>query len=132
MYFSLIFLKKYAPQSELIRQIALTEPHDVPFFTGEDLWLRRTALAHYTKQYGISFLMDNLEKISYELICYILLKIEFQLSELHQINSVLSNQTRRSFVSIDLDYTIALIDEVIKQKRPYRLRLLTNGASFLG
>ena len=123
-YLSLIFLQKYSPQSELIRQIALTEPHDVPFFTGEDLWLRRTAFAHCTKQYGISFLMDKLEEIRYELICYILLKVELQLSDLHELSAVLSNQPRRSFESIDLDYTLALINEVIKQKKPYHLRLM--------
>lgn len=68
--------------------------------------------------------MDKLEEIRYELICYILLKVELQLSDLHELSAVLSNQPRRSFESIDLDYTLALIDEVIKQKKPYHLRLM--------
>ena len=63
VYFSLIFLQKYAPQSELIRQIALTEPHDVPLFTGEDLWLRRAAFTHCAREYGINFLMERLAAI---------------------------------------------------------------------
>lgn len=124
VYFSLIFLQKYSPQSEVIKQIALTEPHDVPFFTGEDLWLRRTALAHCTQQYGIHFLMEKLEEISDELICYILLKVDFQSRDLHQLNAVLSNRPRHSSIGIDLNDTLALIDEVIQQKKPYHLRVM--------
>ncbi len=123
VYFSLMFLQKYAPHSELIRQIALTEPHDVPLFTGEDLWLRRAAFTHCAREYGINFLMERLAEISYELICYILLKVDFPLSDLHQLNDSLSTRPRFHSAFIDLNFTLSLIDLVMKQKKPYRLQV---------
>lgn len=123
VYFSLMFLQKYAPHSELIRQIALTEPHDVPFFTGEDLWLRRAAFTHCAREYGINFLIERLAEMSYELICYILLKVDFPLSDLHQLNDSLSTRPRFRSAFIDLNFTLSLIDLVMKQKKPYRLQV---------
>jgi len=122
-FFSLIFLQKYAPRSELIRQIALTEPHDAPLFSGEDLWLRRTAFTHCAREYGINFLMERLVEMSYELISYILLKVDFPLSDLRQLNDSLSTRPRWSSAFIDLNFTLDLIDIVIKQKKPYRLQV---------
>jgi len=76
-------------------------PHDVPDFTGNDLWLQRKAFLFCVKKYGLEFILDNLNKIRFELIYYILLKTDMKLIDLSRLRkAVLSQNDRFAFPNL--------------------------------
>lgn len=76
VYFSFLYLAKYKSDAEIIKKIALNNPHCVPEFDGYDLWLRRKALIVCVKKYGIQFITDNYQQVELDMVYYVLLRIK--------------------------------------------------------
>ncbi|MEA3279318.1 MAG: hypothetical protein U9Q38_01775 [Thermodesulfobacteriota bacterium] len=125
LYFSLSFLSKYRSESEIIKKIALNCPHDVPDFTGNDLWLQRKAFLSCVKKYGLEFILDNLNKIRFELIYYILLKTDMKLIDLSRLRKVVLSENNRFTFGMESEQEIKLIDSITSlsqnRMRPNRL-----------
>ncbi|MBK8815621.1 MAG: hypothetical protein IPN42_09030 [Methylococcaceae bacterium] len=84
------YLIKYQPESNAIKNIALNTPCSTPDFTGNDLWLQRTAFESCVLKYGIEFIIENINELRLELICFALLKGHFDSSDLYKLKEAIS------------------------------------------
>lgn len=87
--FSLSFNIHHHSDAGIIQKIAVTNLEDVPDMWGKDLWLQRRAMIACVKRIGLSFIVDNLSQIRYELIYYILLKTSNDPAELIKLKEAI-------------------------------------------
>lgn len=115
VFFALTFLSKHKRRAEIIQQIALNSPNDVPDMPGFDLWLQRKAFALCVDEYGIQFILDNYELyfIRSQLIFYVLFKVDLSQSELKMLREFISKNLAKIEFS---DSLLELIDELGKVK----------------
>ena len=73
--FALSYIHHHS-DAEIIQKIALTNLEDAPDMWGKDLWLQRRAMIACVQRNGLMFITENLSQIRYELIYYVLLKID--------------------------------------------------------
>ena len=90
--FALSYIIHHHSASEIIQKIALTNLEDVPDMWGKDLWLQRRAMIACVKHYGLSFIVDNLSQIRYELIYYVLLKTDAHPIELNKLKEAIMSE----------------------------------------
>jgi len=139
-----MFVSKHASDSSIIKSIALKSPHDVPGFWGEDLWLQRKAFVHCVKNYGMEFLLERIEnnfiaptttdlktKLSsgkldtddnpltrLELICCVLLKINFELGDYYRIKeAILNKESHFTIGYLYIENILDLIDALIQKRK---------------
>jgi hypothetical protein len=109
VFFSFLIIKRFKNDSEILSRIALESPHDVPDFSGYDLWLQRKAFVVCVKNYGIQFVLDNYDDIRLELICYALLKDSICAEDLGVLSNHISSHEH--WVSgVDSDSVLELIN----------------------
>lgn len=111
--FVLSFIIHHHSNSEIIQKIALRNLEDVPDMWGKDLWLQRRAMIACLKRNGLSFIVDNLSQFRYELIFYVLLKIETNPAELKKLKeAILAGDERPMQGMMEADHILGLIDKL--------------------
>lgn len=109
--FALSFIIHHHGNSEIIQRIALTNLEGAPDTWGKDLWLQRQAMIACVKRTGLSFIVDNLSQIRYELIYYVLLKVDSKPAELDMLKqAILSEHPLREM--IEPEHIIELMDRL--------------------
>ncbi len=111
--FALSYVIIHHSDSEIIQKIALTNLEDAPDTWGKDLWLQRRTMIACVQRSGLAFIVDNLNKIRYELIYYILLKADANPIELNQLRkAVLSEDEHPMQGMMEADHVIELMDRI--------------------
>ncbi|MDP2223733.1 hypothetical protein [Nitrosomonas sp.] len=110
--FALSYILNHDSDSEIIQRIALTNLEDAPDMWGKDLWLQRRAMIACVKRNGLSFIVDNLSQIRYELIYYVLLKADANPAELNQLRKALLSEGEHPVLSsvMESEHIIGIID----------------------
>jgi len=113
--FALSFIVNHYSDSEIIQKIALTNLEDVPDMWGKDLWLQRRAMIACVKRIGLSFIVDNLSQIRYELIYYVLLKTDTSPAELNQLREAVLSEAEHPVLSsvMESDHILELMDKLV-------------------
>lgn len=112
--FALSFIIHHHSDSEIIRRIALTNLEDAPDMWGKDLWLQRRAMTACVKHYGLSFIVDNLSQIRYELIYYVLLKETINSAELNKLKRVILAEDEHPMQGmIESEHIIELMEKLV-------------------
>jgi len=111
IYFAFSVLCKYRVNSEVIKFIALQCPHNTPDFPGYDLWLQRRAFVVCVKEYGASFIAENLKDIRLELIAYAVLKVDMTTEERESMKNLVSKY-EFGVVVLEPDYVTQIITDV--------------------
>jgi len=113
--FALSYIINHHSDSEIIRRIALTSLEDAPDTWGKDLWLQRQAMIACVKRNELSFIVDNLSQIRYELIYYVLLKADTSPAELNQLREAVLSEYEHPVLSsmMESDHIIGLIDRLV-------------------
>ncbi len=117
--FALSYIINQHNNSEFIQKIALTNLKDAPDTWGKDLWLQRRTMIACVKRTGLSFIVDNLNQIRYELIYYVLLKTDPNPNpvELNVLRDALSEGEHPVLRSVmESDHIIGLIDRSVYQE----------------
>ncbi|MDP2225737.1 MAG: hypothetical protein Q8M57_07380 [Nitrosomonas sp.] len=115
--FALSYIINHDRDAEIIQKIALTNLEDAPDMWGKDLWLQRRAMLACVQRSGLAFIVDNLNKIRYELIYYVLLKADANPIELNQLRkAVLSEDEHPMWGMMESDHIIGLIDRSVYQE----------------
>ena len=112
--FALSFIIHHHCDSEIIQKIALTNMEDAPDMWGKDLWLQRRAMIACVRRSGLSFIVDNLSQIRYELVYYVLLKSDTSPAELNQLKRAVLSEAEHPVHSsvMESDHIIGLIDRL--------------------
>ncbi len=112
--FALSYIIHHHSDSEIIQKIALTNLEDAPDMWGKDLWLQRRAMIACVKRTGLSFIMKNLGQIRYELIYYVLLKIDVQPGELNKLKEVILSEDEHPVLNsmMESGHIIELMDRL--------------------
>ncbi|MDO8894088.1 hypothetical protein [Nitrosomonas sp.] len=111
--FALSYIINRHSGAEIISKIALTNLEDVPDMWGKDLWLQRRAMIACVQHDGLAFIVDNLNKIRYELIYYVLLKADTNPIELNQLRkAVLSEDEHPMWGMMESEHIIELMDKL--------------------
>lgn len=113
VYFSFLYLAKYKTDAEIIKKIALNNPHCVPEFDGYDLWLRRKALIVCVKKFGIQFITDNYNQIELDLVYYVLLRTRQTKKELVVLKKHLISHDYKS-MNLESSFVINLIQSMLQ------------------
>lgn len=113
VYFSFLYLAKYKTGAEIIKKIALNNPHCVPEFDGYDLWLRRKALIVCVKKYGIQFITDNYSQIELDLVYYVLLRTRQTKNELAALKKHLIAHRYKS-MNLESSFVINVIESMLQ------------------
>lgn len=117
VFFSLSLLKKFYPNSNAIRSIALNSPHRCPNFGGYELWLQRKAFEFCVKEDGVEFMLSNLDKIRIELVCYALLKCFLEVNELKMLSEALILSEQHSYIyNVEGESILELVNRLIYQR----------------
>lgn len=112
--FALSFIINHHNDSEIIQKIALTNLEDVPDMWGKDLWLQRRAMIACVQRDGLSFIMNNLNQIRYELIYYVLLKDTINSAELNELKRVILAEDEHPIQGMmESEHIIELMDRVV-------------------
>lgn len=115
--FALSYIINHHSDSEIIQKIALTNLEDVPDTWGKDLWLQRRAMIACVKRTGLSFIVDNLSQIRYELIYYILLKTDANHIELNKLKEAILSEDEHSMWGMMVsEHIIELLDTLSSSK----------------
>ncbi len=83
--FALSYIINHHSNAGIIRRIALTNLEDAPDMWGKDLWLQRRAMIACVKRDGLMFITENLNQIRFELIYYVLLRVDSKPIELNKL-----------------------------------------------
>lgn len=110
IYFSFLVLSKYQKNSNIIKQIALQSPHNVPDFSGYDLWLQRKAFTACVNEYGVQFILENYEEIRLELIYYSILQKSISMMDLGVLKEYLLSHDHWAD-GIDADSVVRLVND---------------------
>jgi len=112
--FALSYILSHHRDSEIIQKIALTNLEDAPDMWGKDLWLQRRAMIACVKRSGLSFIVDNLSQIRYELVYYVLLKTDTNPVELNQLReAILAEDEHPMQGMMESDHIIELMDRSV-------------------
>lgn len=112
--FALSYVIIHHSDLEIIQKIALTNLEDAPDTWGKDLWLQRRAMIACVKRNGLSFIVDNLDQIRYELIYYVLLKIDAQSGELKKLKeAILAEDEHPMQGMMESEHIIELMDRLV-------------------
>jgi len=112
--FALTFIINHHSDSEIIQKIALTNLEDAPDMWGKDLWLQRRAMIACLKRNGLSFIVDNLSQIRYELIYYVLLKADANSAELKKLKEAILAMDKHPMLGMmESEHIIELIDRLV-------------------
>lgn len=115
LYFAFSVLRRYRPNSEVIKFIALNCSKNTPDFFGYDLWLQRKAFLVCIQEYGVLFIVENLKKIRLELIAYAVLKQEMTTEDREIIKYLMSNY-EYGVIGLEPDNITQLINDVQAQE----------------
>ena len=110
VYFSFLILSKYQKNSNILKYIALQSPHNVPDFSGYDLWLQRKAFTACVNEYGVQFILENYKEIRLELIYYSILQKSISMMELGVLKEYLLSHDHWAD-GIDADSVVRLIND---------------------
>jgi len=111
--FALSYIINHNSDSEIIQKIALANLEDAPDTWGKDLWLQRRAMVASVKRTGLSFIVDNLSQIRYELIYYVLLKTDTKPAELNTLRAaILSEGEHPMLAMMESDHILELVDKL--------------------
>lgn len=111
--FALSYILNHDSNSEIIQRIALTNMENAPDIWGKDLWLQRKAMIACVKRNGLAFIVDNLSLIRYELIYYVLLKIDTNPAELNKLKgAILSEEEHLMQGMMESEHIIELMDKL--------------------
>jgi len=114
--FALSYIIHHHSDSEIIQRIALTNLEDVPDMWGKDLWLQRRAMIACVQRDGLSFIMNNLNQIRYELIYYILLKIDTSSADLKKLKeAILTEDEHPMRGMMESEHIIELMNKFVDQ-----------------
>jgi len=113
VYFSFLYLAKYKTDAEIMKKIALNNPHCVPEFYGYDLWLRRKALIVCVKKYGIQFITDNYRQIELDLVYYVLLRTRQTKNALAALKKHLISHRYKSS-NLESSFVINVIESMLQ------------------
>ncbi len=113
--FALSYFINHHSDSEIIQKIALTNLEDAPDMWGKDLWIQRKAMIACVKSGGLSFIVNYLNQIRYELIYYVLLKADTNSAELNQLREAVLSEGEHPLLSsvMESDHIIGLIDRLV-------------------
>jgi len=112
--FALSIIINHRNDSKIIQKIALTNLEDVPDTWGKDLWLQRRAMISCVKRTELSFIVDNLSRIRYELIYYVLLKADANPIELNKLKeAILSEDEHPMWGMMETKHIIELMDRLV-------------------
>ena len=113
--FALSYIINHDRDSEIMQRIALTNLEDAPDMWGKDLWLQRKAIIPCVKRTGLSFIVDNLSQIRYELIYYVLLKADTSPAELNQLREAVLSEGEHPVLSsvMESEHIIEIIDRLV-------------------
>lgn len=111
--FALSYIIHHHSDSEIIQRIALTNLEDVPDMWGKDLWLQRRAMIARVKRNGLSFIVDNLSQIRYELIYYILLRADINPTDLNTLRAAIRSEDEHPMQGMmETDHVFELMDRI--------------------
>lgn len=112
--FALSYILNHDSNSEIIQRIALTNLEDAPDMWGKELWLQRRAMIARVKRTGLSFIVDNLSQIRYELIYYVLLKTDTNLHQLNKLKEAILSEDEHPVLSsvMESEHIIELMDRI--------------------
>lgn len=112
LFFSLSYLINHHCDSDILRKIALTNLKDGADIWTKDLWLQRKAMITCVKREGFSLIVDNLSRIRYELIYYVLLKVTINPAELLTLKeAILAEQGDRLIGTVEREHLVELMDQ---------------------
>lgn len=113
--FALSYIINHHSDSGVIQKIALTNLEDAPDMWGKDLWLQRRAMIACIKRNGLSFIVDNLNQIRYELIYYVLLKVDTNPIELNKLKEALLSEEEHPVLNsvMETEHIIELMDRLV-------------------
>lgn len=112
--FALSYLINHHSDSDIIQKIALTNLEDVPDIWTKDLWLQRRAMIACVKRDGFSLIVDNLSQIRYELIYYVLLKVDSKPAELDMLKQAILAMDKHPMLGMmESEHIIELIDRLV-------------------
>ncbi|AEJ01676.1 hypothetical protein Nit79A3_1875 [Nitrosomonas sp. Is79A3] len=115
--FALSYIINHQSDSEIIQRIALTNLEDAPDTWGKELWLQRRAMIACVKRTGLSFIVDNLSQIRYELIYYVLLKAKITPIELNTLREAIFAEDKHPMQGMmESGHVVDLIDRLVDQK----------------
>lgn len=115
--FALSFIIHHHCDSEIIQKIALTNMEDAPDMWGKDLWLQRRAMIACVKRNKLSFIVENLIQVRYELIYYVLSKADASSIELNKLKeAIMSEDEHPMWGMMESDHIIGLIDRSVYQE----------------
>ena len=113
--FSLSLVSKNHGDTDVIKTLALGLPHSVPDSLANDLWLQRRALMTCVGRYGLPFIVDNLPRLRYELISYVLLRSDFGSLELKRVKeAILAEEAHEVSVLMEATDVVELIDRLVQ------------------
>ncbi len=114
--FALSYIINQYNDSEIMQKIALTSLEDAPDIWGKDLWLQREAMIACVKRNGLSFIVDNLKEIRYELIYYVLLKADTNLAAVNQLRKALLSEDEHLMQGMmKSEHLIELMDRLVAE-----------------
>lgn len=114
--FSLSLVSKVHVDADVIKKIALEPPHSVPDSLANDLWAQRRALLTCVDRYGLPFVVDNLPRLRYELISYVLLRSDFGSLELNRVKeALLAEEAHEISVMMEAADVVELIDRLVSR-----------------
>jgi hypothetical protein len=115
LYFTLAFLSRTQPRSEIIKTIALTGPDGTPDLLGNDLWLQRRAFLACVKAYGIDFIVANIHLIRPPLICHAMLNIDFPPDEFERLHLAVLFERERTGENEEYEGILQLGKKILRE-----------------
>ncbi|MCB1984415.1 MAG: hypothetical protein H6936_08440 [Burkholderiales bacterium] len=110
---SLSLVSKNHGDADVVKKIALGPPHSVPDMVANDLWLQRRAIMTCVDRYGPRFIADNLPRLRYELVSYVLLRSDFGSLELNRVKeAVLAEESHEISILMEATDVVELIDRL--------------------
>ena len=114
--FALSYIINHHNDAGIIQKIALTNLEDAPDMWSKDLWLQRRAMIACVQRDGLSFIMNNLNQIRYELIYYILLKIDTSSTDLKKLKEAILTEDEHPMQGMmESEHIIELMNKFVDQ-----------------
>jgi len=109
VFFAFLVLAKHGNRSALLQDLALIPLPAVPSFEGYDLWLQRKAFITCLSTYGIPFVLDNFERIRYELLYYAILRQAIRKDDYPALSERLAAAGYEVILGVDADSLLQLM-----------------------
>ena len=112
--FALSFIIHHHSDSEIIQKIALTNLEDAPDMWGKDLWLQRRTMIACIQRNGLMFIKENLNQIRFELIYYVLLRVDSKPIELNKLKGEILAQNEHPMQGMmESEHIIELMEKLV-------------------